>query len=474
MPTARIITDELIRSAAPNPAAVSNAKKICSLGEFSNLRKTADETLIFGECRGSGKNPYNTSADFSEETPVFRCSCPSRQFPCKHSLALMIEWLSGKNFETSDIPEDIAQKREKAAKRAERSTVQTTSPKQNKSAAEKKLRKQLEGLDLAESFVKDMLGRGVYSVSSAAADQYRALAKQLGDYWLPGLQSIMNQIVDSVQYLIGDPSDISMRNITSLLIKLASTVKKSRQYINSKLESGDVLPENNILYEELGGVWKLTQLHDAGLFKENAVLMQLSFYEVSSYDLNVGTDLGYWLDLETGEIYCTKNIRPLKAAKHIKQEDSANGVYQIPTLYRYPGGMNPRVRWESAEISDADQNAYKLIIERAGTSISEAVKAAKNELKNTLSEPYVGVLLKLDEIELADDRRAVLKLGNESITLRAYYRRFPNTCDVLAVTDSRRLRNGAIFGLLHYIPQEHHILLCPMSLIHPDGITKLC
>lgn len=122
----------------------------------------------------------------------------------------------------------------------------------------------------------------------------------------------------------------------------------------------------------------------------------------------------------------------------------------------------------------ADQNACKLIIERVGTSISEAVKAAKNELKNTLSEPYAGVLLRFDEIELADDRRAVLKLGNESITLRAYYRRFPNTCDVLAVTDSRHLRGGAIFGLLHYIPQEHHILLCPMSLVHPDGITKLC
>lgn len=202
----------------------------------------------------------------------------------------MMERLSGKNFETSDIPEDIAQKRKKAAKRAERSTAQPASPKQNKSAAEKKLRKQLEGLDLAESFVKDMLDRGVYSISSAAADQ----------------------------------------------------------------------------------------------------------------------------------------------------------------------------------------NACKLIIERAGTSISEAVKAAKNELKNTLPEPYAGVLLRFDEIELAEDRRAVLKLGNESITLRAYYRRFPNTCDVLAVTDSRHLRGGAIFGLLHYIPQEHHILLCPMSLVHPNGITKLC
>ena len=65
----------------------------------------------------------------------------------------------------------------------------------------------------------------------------------------------------------------------------------------------------------------------------------------------------------------------------------------------------------------ADQNACKLIIERAGTSISEAVKAA-NKLKNTLSEPYA---------------------------------------DVLAVTDSRHLRGGAIFGLLHYIPQRDTI-----------------
>lgn len=89
----------------------------------------------------------------------------------------------------------------------------------------------------------------------------------------------------------------------------------------------------------------------------------------------------------------------------------------------------------SVSSAAADQNACKLIIERAGTSISEAVKAAKNELKNTLSEPYA---------------------------------------DVLAVTYSRHLRGGAIFGLLHYIPQEHHILLCPMLLVHPYGITKLC
>lgn len=471
MSTASIITMELVRSSAPNEAAIANARKICSRGEFISLKKTADETLIFGECQGSGKNPYSTSADFSGTAPVFRCSCPSRQFPCKHSLALMLEWLSGKPFETAELPEDIAEKRAKAAKRAEKAAEPAAPAKQNKSTAAKKLKKQLEGLDLAESFVKDMLTRGVYSANSAAAEQYRELAKQLGDYWLPGLQNIMNRIVDSVQYLTGDPSDKSMRYITSLLIRLAATVKKSRQYITSKLESGDVLPEDSILYEQLGGVWKLSQLREAGLYKENAELMQLAFCENTNYNLTVETDNGFWLDLGSGEIYCTHNIRPVKAAKYLKKEDSANGIFHIPVLCRYPGGLNPRVRWEAAEISAPD---YSRVIEKAGSSIAEAVKTAKNDLKNTLSEPYAGVLLRFDEIQLADRRRAVLRLGEESITLQAYYRQFPNCCDVLAVVDSRRLRNGALFGLMYYAPEEHRMFFCPMSIVHTDGITKLC
>lgn len=473
MSTASIITGELIRSLAPNDAAFANARKISSHGDFLSLHKTSDETLIFGECRGSGKNPYSTSADFSGSSPVLRCSCPSRQFPCKHCLALLMEWASGKSFEIADIPPDIAEKREKAAKRAEKAASPAAPPKQNKSAAAKKLKKQLEGLDLAESFVKDMLNRGVYSMNSAATQQYRSLAKQLGDYWLPGLQAIMNQIVDSVQWLTGEPDDHNMRYITSMLIRLASTVKKSRKYITEKLESGEVLPENNVLYEELGGVWKLTQLQEAGLFKENAQLIQLAFYESTNYNVSAETDLGFWLDLDSGEIYFTRNVRPNSAAKYIKQEDSAHGVYHIPMLCRYPGGLNPRVRWETAEITDADP-AYRRIMEIAGTSIPDAVKIAKNELKNTLSEPYAGVLIRYDEIELTNTRNAVLRLGDDSITLRAYYRRFPGTCDVLAVTDSRRLSNGALFGLMYYLPEDRRIYLCPMSLIHQDGITKLC
>lgn len=477
MSTANIITEELIRSLAPNGAAASNGKKISSSGDFKSLSKTEDETLIFGECMGSGKNPYHTSADFSGDQPVFRCSCPSRQFPCKHSLGLMYEWLAKKTFEISEIPDDIAQKREKAAKRAEKAAMppeEKKAPKQNKAAAEKKLKKQAEGLELAEQFVTDMFTRGISSVSRASAEQYKTLAKQLGDYYLPEPQAIMNEIVSAAQRLSEAPDDAETDRLTALCVKLSSTVKKSKAYIASKLESGDVLPEDSILYEAMGNVWKLSQLKDIGLYKENAAIIQLSFTVLHDDMHKADIDTAYWADIQTGEISKTENIRPLKAQKYIKAQDSVFGIHSIKELYRYPGGMNRRIRWEAAEISDADAGTYPLIMSKAESSISGAVKKAKNELKNTLSDKSVAMLILFDCIEFAiSDGHPVMKLGGESIALKSN-ENYPDTCDVLKVISREYLENGALLGELFYIPEEKRIYMCPISIVNENGIMRLC
>src|SRR5947208_1355891 len=41
---------------------------------------------VWGLCKGSGSRPYQTAVDLSG--PAFRCTCPSRKFPCKHALGL--------------------------------------------------------------------------------------------------------------------------------------------------------------------------------------------------------------------------------------------------------------------------------------------------------------------------------------------------------------------------------------------------
>lgn len=480
MSDAKIITEDMIRSLAPNAAAVSNGQKISRSGGFVKLCKTSDETLIFGECRGSGSKPYITSADFSGDSPVFRCSCPSRQFPCKHSLAIMFEWLAGKSFDTADIPEDIAQKREKLAKRAEKAAApdnggEKKPPKQNRAAAEKKLRRQAEGLDLAEQFVSDLLNRGVSSVNKAAAEQYKNLAKQLGDYYLPEPQAIMNEIITAAEGLSSEPDDNELERLTRLCVKLSSSIRKSRTYIASKLESGEVLPEDSILYEALGNVWKLSQLKEIGLYKENARIIQLSFTVIHDDMHRSDIDTAYWIDLDSGEISKTENIRPLKAQKYIKAEDSVFGVHRIKELYRYPGGINRRIRWESAEISEADPGVYPEILSKAETSLAEAVKKVKNELKNTLSDDSTVLLIPFDSIEFAlSDGHPVLKFGGETIAMRpnAYY---PDTCcSVLSVLDVQYLKNGAVLGELFYSSAERKIFLCPVSVVNEHGIIRLC
>ncbi len=134
------ITEQQILALAPNPTAAANGKKISQKGGFVRLERSADDTFYMGECTGSGKSNYITSADYIvPEAPVYRCSCPSRQFPCKHSLALMYEMLAQKSFAICEIPEDILKKRkQKQAREAKAENAEELSPEDAQKAAKKK------------------------------------------------------------------------------------------------------------------------------------------------------------------------------------------------------------------------------------------------------------------------------------------------------------------------------------------------
>src|SRR5690348_16644341 len=108
-------------SQATNAAAIKNARGVVLKRKLVGLFRSADGTLLFGDCKGSGAENYRPSADFSDPTkPVYRCTCPSRQFPCKHSLALLYAYALGSKFAEKEIPADIAEKRTKIEHRAEK------------------------------------------------------------------------------------------------------------------------------------------------------------------------------------------------------------------------------------------------------------------------------------------------------------------------------------------------------------------
>ena len=115
------IDEGYVDSAAPNADAGKNGRGLVLKNKFTKFNISEDETILFGECQGSGKEPYRCSCDFARpDKPTHRCTCPSRQFPCKHCLGLMYAYVQKKTFTTAAVPEDLQAKREKLQARVEK------------------------------------------------------------------------------------------------------------------------------------------------------------------------------------------------------------------------------------------------------------------------------------------------------------------------------------------------------------------
>src|SRR5437763_1604751 len=125
------IGEGAVDAAAPNPAAIKNGRGLVLKNKFTVFHISPDETILFGECQGSGKEPYRCSCDFAQaDKPTHRCSCPSRQFPCKHCLGLMYAYVQKKTFTSAAVPDDLQAKRVKVQTRVEKKQTAEDKPKQ--------------------------------------------------------------------------------------------------------------------------------------------------------------------------------------------------------------------------------------------------------------------------------------------------------------------------------------------------------
>jgi hypothetical protein len=84
-------TAEQVLALAPDDAAGRAAARLARPGPWSGTGAAGD--LVWGRCAGSGQDPYQAIVDLTG--PAYRCSCPSRKFPCKHALALLLLWAAG-------------------------------------------------------------------------------------------------------------------------------------------------------------------------------------------------------------------------------------------------------------------------------------------------------------------------------------------------------------------------------------------
>jgi hypothetical protein len=86
---------------APDAPSQRAALSLAS-GRSWQVTGAAGQGALWGECQGSAATPYRTAVDLSG--PAYRCTCPSRKFPCKHALALLLLWSEGAVAANAEAP----------------------------------------------------------------------------------------------------------------------------------------------------------------------------------------------------------------------------------------------------------------------------------------------------------------------------------------------------------------------------------
>jgi hypothetical protein len=194
-----------IEALAPDQTALDAARRLLKAATWPTL--ACDEAgLVWGEAQGSGATPYRVVV--SEVDAGYKCTCPSRKFPCKHSLALMWMRAEGKlTFATGTPPQWVndwlsrrrgpSQATPPAGAAAKTSFVgaisdgeeaATTDPKAEARAAAQRERNRLEreatilaGLDELDLWLSDQLERGIAGFVADVASACRQIVQRLVD-----------------------------------------------------------------------------------------------------------------------------------------------------------------------------------------------------------------------------------------------------------------------------------------------------
>ncbi len=188
-------TPERILALAPDSSSASAGRGLASKKNWGSLGKT--DTAIWGECQGSGKNPYQTRIDPLE--PAFKCSCPSRKFPCKHGLGLFLLLQSDAGAFTGDTPPAwVTEWLEGRIKRTEAKETKKAEVAADPKAGEKRIaaraKKVSAGLEELSVWLRDLVRTGLSSVQNKPYSFWDGMGARLIDAQAPGLARMVREL----------------------------------------------------------------------------------------------------------------------------------------------------------------------------------------------------------------------------------------------------------------------------------------
>lgn len=201
---------------APDTSSMKAALKLAAPHSWTDVG--VHDALLWGLCQGSGKKPYQVSVDTSG--PAYKCSCPSRKFPCKHALALLMLWSQGHIADSDAIAEFAqewargrAERAEKAAAKAANAASGGEKSAASVAASDKRAAQREEwvgaGLNDLDRFLIDQIREGLASNSADRAENLRRMAARMVDAQAPGVAGRLRKLASTVSTVADWPTVVT-------------------------------------------------------------------------------------------------------------------------------------------------------------------------------------------------------------------------------------------------------------------------
>jgi hypothetical protein len=231
-----------VLSLAPDASAQRAARALAGGKAWCEVGLSADDTLpptVWGLCQGSEVQPYQICVDLTE--PAYLCSCQSRKFPCKHTLAMLLRWASGAVPE-APAPAWVRAWQASRAERVSRTAYKTEAARNGgegtgraagEKAALRRATRVTAGLAELDQWLSDQIRGGLAGAAKLGYAHWDAMAARLIDAQAPGAARLVRNLADYA----GDPDRLlaelgllrllaaGFTRLDSLPPKLAATLR---------------------------------------------------------------------------------------------------------------------------------------------------------------------------------------------------------------------------------------------------------
>lgn len=194
------LTDQQISSLASDESSIKAGRKQALASKWFYTGES--ERAIWGEIQGSGKSRYKTQVDLQDI--AFKCSCPSRKFPCKHTLGLLYlaaaqPDLFGSSVEPDRVVEWIDKRRQKdaPAPNLDKPIDAKEQAKKDKAKADRlaeRLAMVGSGVSELKLWLEDLVRLGLLHLPQKKASDFQNVAARMVDAKAPGLAGLVRRL----------------------------------------------------------------------------------------------------------------------------------------------------------------------------------------------------------------------------------------------------------------------------------------